>query len=651
MLVLALLLGSAVAPPPDDDDDKPAVAPSQTVQPKRPAQHVDDDDEDRAQPTNTIVVTARKLDTARTRIDAALGATVYSVDNDTIEDRPSGETGTVAQILGQAPDVTLSGKTIDVRGSPADQVRINGVIIPEAIPDPADLLSSRLAETTSLLAGTLPAQFGFAPSGVISITTKDGLYDHGGQAEFFAGTDGMLEPAFEWAGSAAATSLFASASLERARSAVADAAGIRTRDSSNQVEGLGFTDHIINQSDRISMIIGGSDERDHFGASSIGSGVEDSADGYAIGTFQHSDNGFTVQGSVFGGIASTRSRFAERTRERRSSVGAQVDASDEIATEHTLRFGLLANRSSADELGIADRTSAGRTSLAVYAQDEWKLTPSLTFDPGARLQWLRGFGSAAEIEPRATFVWESGGGLAAHAGYARYASAPQVGEEPAGTNLGNESDNYLDAGVQQRIGSFTFGLDAYWRAARHYIAERQTIGSSVPVAFAFNRARISGVELSATYARGAFSAWGNLALSRGRARDIVGGGTLFSPDVLPAAAARSIPLAGDRPVSASGGLSWRKGKLNLSADVLVSSGAVRTAAPELPDGSRHSAYATLGLAAVYHARIAGEPVDLRADLTNLTNARYSTSDATNLGGGWTRFGEGRALTVGIEQGF
>src|SRR5690349_11286948 len=199
VLIVALLL-SAALPPPDDDDTSTRVGPSvsarkpdddEVKQARQQAQPVstddeeekrrtgaisqasskeadeDDEEEGRVQPTSTIVVTARRLDTARTEIDAGLGATVYSLTNDTIENRPGGETGSVADILAQAPGVTQSGRTLNVRGAPADQVRINNVIIPEAISDPADLLSSRLAETTRLITGTLPAQFGFAPAAVI----------------------------------------------------------------------------------------------------------------------------------------------------------------------------------------------------------------------------------------------------------------------------------------------------------------------------------------------------------------------------------------------------------------------------------------------------------------------------------------------------
>jgi hypothetical protein len=647
-LFVALLLSAAVSPPPDDDD-KPRSGRSSASAP-RPDE--DDEEEGRVQPNSTIVVTAHRLDAARTRIDAGLGATVYSLTNDTIENRPGGETGSVGDILSQVPGVTLSGRALNVRGAPANQVRINNVIVPEAISDPADELSSRLAETTRLITGTLPAQFGFAPAGVISITTKNGLYQHGGQAELFAGSDGMLEPAFEWAGSVDNTSLFTSGSLERGRSTVGDVMGNTARDRRLAVEGLGFADHVIDDENRVSLIFGGSHERHRFGETSVGTGTETSGDAYGVATYQHTDGGFTLQASAFGGLASDEARFTDKTRERHSSWGTQIDGSKAIGASHVLRFGLLATRSTVREFDLAGaRFSERRTSIAAYVQDEWKLLPALTFNPGGRIEWLRGLGSSATAEPRVSLVWTSPAGLTAHVGYARYASAPPIGEESAGTRLPNEHDDYIDAGIQQKLGALTIGLDGYWRSAHNYIAEHRTIGSAAPTAFEFRRARMKGLELSGTYARRGTTAWANLSLSRADARSIIGGEALFAPATIDTASERYVPLDGDRPVTASGGFTKRFGKLSLGGDLLVSSGAVRTFDVTNPNGTRHSAYGVFGLAAVYHARIAKRPADLRLDLTNLTNVRYATSDASTLEGGWTRWGRRRAITIGIEQGF
>ena len=55
-----------------------------------------------------------------------------------------------------------------------------------------------------------------------------------------------------------------------------------------------------------------------------------------------------------------------------------------------------------------------------------------------QLEWLRGFGSAAKVEPRVSFVWESKDGLTGHIGYARYASAPRIGEQSNGAKLSDE---------------------------------------------------------------------------------------------------------------------------------------------------------------------------------------------------------------------
>jgi outer membrane cobalamin receptor len=665
--ILVSMLGAFASPPGGGDAEgvRPAAAPGHVAADRdeahgrpgvaeAPAGPDEDEveDEDRAQPGGTIVVTARRLDTARTQVAAGLGATVYSLTNETIENRPGGETGSIARILAQAPGATLSGNGVNIRGSRANQVRINDVIVPEAISDPAEHLSSRLAETTRLVTGTLPAQFGFAPAGVISVTTKNGLYEHGGQAELFAGSRTMLEPALEWAGSAGATSLFASASLERGRSSLADAQGIAARDRRNQIEGLAFADHVIDEDDRLSLLVGGSNERDRIGRTSIGPGTQWSRDAYAVGTFQHSDGGLTLQSSLFAGFARDRSRFVETIHEQRRALGTQIDASLAAGSAHRLRFGLLASRSTLDELGPGgNRHRAGRTSAAIYAQDEWRIGPSLTFNPGVRVEWLRGLARGATFEPRASLVWAPARGSSAHIGYALYASAPPPGEQPLAAKLPDEHDSYFDGGVEQRLGPFTFGVDAYWRSARNYIAARQTIGSPVPAPFAFRRARFNGVELSMTYSHGVVTAWTNLAIASGKARTIIDPGRIFSADILMRTADRAVALAGERPVTGSGGVTWRLGRLSVSADLLVSSGAVRTLDATRPNGARYSPYALVGFAAVYHARIANRPADVRLDLTNLSNVRYPTSDAANLEGGWTRRGPGRAITIGIEQGF
>jgi hypothetical protein len=646
-----LLAGTALsASAPDGDPPPPAAA--QKSPPPSADQDADDDDEGKAQPNTPVVITAKRLDAARTQIDAGLGSTVYSLNNDTIDDRPNGESGSIADILLQSPGVTFSGDAVTIRGSKDIQIRVNNVIIPEAISDPADHFSARLAETTRVLTGTLPAQFGFVPAGVISFTTKNGLYHHGGEVEYYAGTDGFMEPAVEWEGSALNTSLFGSASLEADRTDVADLDGNRTRDRRREIGGLAFGDHILDPDDRISFIVGADDERHTFGATSLPAGSDETADGFVVGTFQHSAGEFTVQASLFGAGATDDAIFADRTRERHSSFGTQVDASYSLADTHVLKAGLLASHSTVDELEGGGATFSGsRDPVALYVQDEWKLSSTLTFNPGVRADWLRGFGHRGTIEPRASLVWTLPKGLTAHLGYARYATAAPLGEDLGTTPLPSERDDYFDAGIQYRLGAMTLGADAYRRNARNYLDEYQAIGSALRQSFAFRQARFRGVELSATYSTHPLSAWLNLSFSRGRGLSLIDPAGIFAPATLAAAASHWIPLASDRPVTASTGLTWRAGKIALSGTVDASGGAVRSLSPADPNGARASAFATLGFSAVYHAGTAQSRRDFRVDVTNLANAHYLLNDAASLEGGWTRWGRGRAITFGFEQGF
>lgn len=644
--MLPLILAASSAPPArvHEDDSRPAVH----AEDKRDEDEDDEEEEEGVQPNSPIVVTARRLDAARTEIDAELGATAYSLNNETIEDRPGGETGSIGHILTQTPGVTLSRAGLRIRGSPGVQVRINNVIVPEAISDPADRLSSRFAETTRMITGTLPAQFGFAPGGVVSVKTKNGLYQHGGQAELFGGTRGMVEPALEWAGSAGPSSLFASGSYETGRSYIIDR-GTPAKDRRREFGGLAFADHVLDSENRLSAIVGGSIERNSYGPTSLGPGREQDRSGFLVGTIQHSTADFTLQASLFSGLANSRADFGTDRRERRSSIGTQVDASYRLGETDTVRFGLLVDRRVSRATGPGPSTHANRTSVDAYVQDELDLTRNLTVNAGLRVGWLHGLRASAALEPRASIVWTTPAGFSIHAGYARYAAAAPVGDVASSTGLPDERDDYLDAGAQQRIGAFTLGIDGYWRSARNLIVERQVPGDAAPSAFAFERGRFRGVELSATYGTHSLDAWANVSVSRSRARTIMGGASLFPEATIAAADGQWIPLAADRPVSGSAGFTWHAGKLDLGADMIAGSGAVTRQFAAADGSARAPAYADLGLSFVYHLRIAGHPADIRADLLNVTNSHYLTNDSANLEGGWTRRDVGRAVLIGIEQ--
>jgi len=143
------------------------------------------------------------------------------------------------------------------------QYRINNVILPDGLTDPGDALSARLASRVELVTGALPAQYGLQAGGVVNITTKDGIYLAGGQAEMYGGSHGSLQPAFEYGGSAGTVNYFASGQYQQGDVGIASTDGSPDprHERTTQGEGMVYLDRVIGSHDRVSVILSASDER------------------------------------------------------------------------------------------------------------------------------------------------------------------------------------------------------------------------------------------------------------------------------------------------------------------------------------------------------------------------------------------------------
>jgi outer membrane cobalamin receptor len=451
----------------------------------------DDDDDDRPAPVSEIVVTAHRLDQARSDISPSLGASTYTLSNEAVEGRPGGETVSVGQLLSQAPGVAQGPSSrIVVRGQGELQYRINNVIIPEGITDIGDSLSTRLVEKVDLITGALPAQYGLQTGGVVNITTKNGVYNQGGQAELYGGSHGHMEPAYEFVGHWGSTNLFSSGSYLRSDAGLspADASADPLHDRTSQLEGLAFLDHVISADARAFLVLGGSDEAfqlphargldaatypgapydpfarpltlrgvQHFASEAWGGEERDSTI-YAMAAYQRTQGALTLQASGFarwsilsltpdpaGDILFTgMARSADNSD---VTGGLQIEAVDHLDAHHTLRGGVVASwtastnhatalvlpvdvqgaQTSDQPIRIAGRSSETRQETSAFLQDEWTLGASLTLNPGLRFDHVGGPGGGDQFSPRLNLVWTGGGGLSLHAGYARYfVPAPEL---------------------------------------------------------------------------------------------------------------------------------------------------------------------------------------------------------------------------------
>jgi hypothetical protein len=436
-----------------------------------------------ATPTTEIVITARRLDAARANVDPALGTSTYSLSNDAVEARPGGETTTIAQVLLQAPGVTEDGTgQIRVRQSKgAVQYRINNVIIPDGLDDLAETLSPRVAAKVQLVTGALPAQYGLGASAVVNITTKDGVYLRGGQAELYGGSHATLEPAMEYGGTAGSLNFFFSGShLQNDVGGPApDGSADPLHDHTNQDEGFVYLDKVLDPQTRLSLIAGISNEQfqipnvrglnaatanNPLGSyqgplvlSGISNFSSEQRDGnrrignrYAVLSLLHATDKATLQVGTFFRQSSAELNAAgvgdvlfngvgRLTHDSARSGGAQFDGVFEIGEKHTLRTGTVfifnVRNGTATTLALPVDDSGRQTSdvplvfldsahqtsatQSAFVQDEWRLRDFLTLNFGLRADHVSDSGFTTALSPRVNLVLVPRSGTTIHLGYAR----------------------------------------------------------------------------------------------------------------------------------------------------------------------------------------------------------------------------------------
>src|ERR1700761_1912782 len=211
-----------------------------------------------------ILVSAQKLDAARASIQPALGATSYTITNETIQALPGGDTQQFNQIILQLPGVVQDGfGQFHVRGDHNNlQYRINGTILPEGLAVFGQTLSPRLIESFNLLTGALPAQYGLRTAGIIDVTTKSGLFNNGGVISLYGGSHDTIEPSIEYGGSSGSTNYFVSADYRHDGLGIesVDGSSNPIHDKTNQVQLFTYVDHIIDDENRISFVGGFSNQ-------------------------------------------------------------------------------------------------------------------------------------------------------------------------------------------------------------------------------------------------------------------------------------------------------------------------------------------------------------------------------------------------------
>ena len=407
---------------------------------------------------------------------------------------------------------------------------------------------------------------------------------------------------------------------------------------------------------------------------------------------------FSVQASTFARYSTMSFRpdpiadllfngIAQRVDRSSIATGLQVDGTYTLTPTHTLHGGLYlaAERTivqatssvlpAVDGVPTSDQPfkifdSRGKTgyTYSVYLQDAWRIMPTVTINGGLRLDGLDAFTREWQLSPRLNVVWEATPTTTIHAGYARYFTPPRQefvstasvarfanttaeASVPVNAPVRAERAHYLDAGVtQQIIPGLKVGLDAYYKQSLYHLDEGQFGAPTFLTPFNYHHATNIGIELSASYTAGGFSAYGNLAAAQQVAKGIVSAQALFDTEDLAYIHQHYIVTDHSQLITASAGLSYLWRQTRVSLDLLVGSGLRRTV--RHPNDATNPPYQQLdfGIAQRFTLPAIGA-MEARFDVINVLGQNYVLRDGTGVGIFARQFGPPRGFFAGVKKEF
>jgi hypothetical protein len=704
--------------------------------------------------TRAFTQQVEKFNQTRENILPKTGTTFSERTAQDIENAPQGGNQQIGDLLvsqfpGVSQDSTSSGD-YHVRNDHANvQYRINGIVLPDGISGFAQFLETSFIGKMALLTGALPAQYGLHNTAILDITSKDfSTNPNKGSVGIYGGSYGTITPTFEYGGKSGNTEYFVAGrefqnllGLENPTSSASIAHDFTTKGGF-----FGYTTTFLDDSTRLSSITGASIQKYQipinpgaavfpglqpiFGATATGGDsaktneVQYEKNAFAVLAWQHTTGDLDMQLAyfsrynsldfvpdlyndlLFNGIASDvyRSSFMN---------GLQGDNAYKITDVHTIRFGF----NSSMEQGIVRTVSTVEPGpgcpsacvatgapftfadpsikmgylAGVYLQDEWRLTPQLTLNWGARFDEMWQYVDKYQLSPRANFVYKPFWGTTIHAGYAKYFTPPLLtleaqsdvalyehttGAPPSSAQnlILPERSNVVDAGITQQLlppcptatgvlygkapianvpalncPSLEVGMAGFYKRAQDLLDDGQFGAAFTLTAFNYEKAENWGAEWKARFTMNNFSAYGNFSWGRETANTVVSNQTLFGPDELNYLAHQYINTDHSQLLSSNAGMSYLfSDGTRASMNMIYGSGLRQGFA----NTDHIPAYVTFNFGLqreLWEHGLFDKPITGRFDVVNVLDRVYELRSGSGIGVFAPQFGPRRGYYAGLSQ--